>query len=92
MNITDALIVTGLGMGVVYIGLILTNLMIYSFSIVPRLLERMKQRRLRVKSEPVVKGKPAQVEPPAPPVAPEVLAVITTVIETEWRLRTALME
>lgn len=92
MNVTDALIVTGLGMGVVYIGLILTNLMIYSFSIVPRLLERMKQRRLRVKSEPAVHVKPAQAEPPAPPVTPDILAVITTVIETEWRLRTALME
>jgi Na+-transporting methylmalonyl-CoA/oxaloacetate decarboxylase gamma subunit len=91
MELKDALTVTGLGIGVVFIGLLLTSLMIYSFSFIPRLAGLFMARlfkpvRAPVKSEPV---KPAK---PVPPVDPGVIAVISTVLEAEWRLRTALLE
>ena len=37
---TDGLLITALGMGVVFVGLTLTSLLIVSFSVVPQLLKR----------------------------------------------------
>lgn len=79
MSAIEAMIVTGLGMGVVFIGLALTALMIWSFRAVPELL----QRRRRPAVPP-----PAAVETvaDAAPLDPQVLAVILTVLEIELRL------
>ena len=79
MSVIDALIVTGLGMSVVFLGLVLTALLIWSFRAVPEFL----QRRRRPAAPP-----PAAVEPvaDAAPLDPQVLAVILTVLEIELRL------
>ncbi|HOT00797.1 MAG TPA: OadG family protein [Acidobacteriota bacterium] len=79
MSVIEALMVTGLGMSVVFIGLALTALMIWSFRVVPEFLQRMRR--------------PAAPPPPAvetvadsAPLDPQVLAVILTVLEIELRL------
>ena len=78
MEFSDALMVTALGMGTVFAGLVLTSLLILSFS-------WFGERRPAVSSpagEAVVsppRGAPVVVEP-------DVLAVITTVLEIERRL------
>jgi Na+-transporting methylmalonyl-CoA/oxaloacetate decarboxylase gamma subunit len=75
----DALIVTGLGMGVVFIGLALTSLMIWSFSAVPGLFQN--RRRQAETRAPAAAAAAAET-----PVDPRVLAVILTVLEIELRL------
>lgn len=79
MSVIEALMVTGLGMSVVFIGLALTALMIWSFRVVPEFL----QRRQRPAAPP-----PPAVETVADsaPLDPQVLAVILTVLEIELRL------
>lgn len=79
MSAIEALIVTGLGMGVVFIGLALTALMIWSFRAVPEFLQR---RRQSATPPPAAVGPVAD----AAPLDPQVLAVILTVLEIELRL------
>jgi len=76
MELSDALTITVLGLGVVFCGLLLTAGLIYSFSIIPRLLN------LRSTSIEKAPAPPTQ----GPPVSGEVLSVITTVLEIERRL------
>jgi Na+-transporting methylmalonyl-CoA/oxaloacetate decarboxylase gamma subunit len=81
VSLGDALVITALGMGVVFIGLILTALLITAFGV----LSRIEEKRAAMPDEPVG---------PAPPVATgpvddAVLAVISTVIDVERRLRHA---
>ncbi len=78
MELKDALTITALGITVVFLGLILTNLMIYSFSLIPRL------KRLFGKKEPEAAPPSAPAEVSAD-VEPEVIAVITAVLEVEFR-------
>jgi Na+-transporting methylmalonyl-CoA/oxaloacetate decarboxylase gamma subunit len=66
------------GMTVVFIGLLLTSLVIYSFSFLPRLLEYLGKRGEERRTAP----KEKQVEK----IDPDVLAVIATVLEVERRL------
>lgn len=78
MELKDALTVTGLGVAVVFIGLVLTSLMISSFSALPRLLKMFK------KEAPVTEAE----APPTPVTAdtdPDIIAVITAVLEVEFR-------
>ncbi len=77
MELTDALIITGLGMGVVFTGLLLTSALIVLFAAVPRWLDRAPG------------GKPAGeaaagIAPPPPD--PVVVAVLLAVIDAERRL------
>ena len=79
MDLMDALVITALGMGVVFSGLLLTAILILSFSVLPRLVHRRTATAV----------KPATATGEAPrqgPVPPDVLAVITTVLEVERRL------
>jgi Na+-transporting methylmalonyl-CoA/oxaloacetate decarboxylase gamma subunit len=78
MEIKDALTITALGISVVFIGLILTSLMIRSFSFIHRL------PRLFRKGEP---EKEAEVKPAAVTVEtdPDIIAIITAVLEVEFR-------
>lgn len=76
MELSDALTITVLGLVVVFTGLLLTASLIYSFSIIPRLLN------LRSTG---IEGTPAP-PPQGPPVSGEVLSVITAVLEIERRL------
>lgn len=78
MGLKDALIVTVLGMGVVYIGLVLTSLMIYGFSAVSRWMERPRAKE----TKPVEIVKPAE---PTKEITPEIIAVITAVLEVEFK-------
>lgn len=87
MEINDALVITGLGIGVVFSGLILTNLMIASFSFFPRLIDRVKAGRSE-KRERNIRLKNDQ----SGELDPDIIAVITTVLEVESRLRQALAE
>lgn len=87
MEINDALVITGLGIGVVFSGLILTNLMIASFSFFPRMIDRIKAGR-SVKRERNVR---LEIDQPGE-LDPDIIAVITTVLEVESRLRQALAE
>ncbi len=79
MEIGEALTVTVLGMSVVFVGLILTSLVIVAFSVVPRLL---KSRDLTGQ----VPASAAEFAQPGVAVTPEVLTVIATVLEVERRL------
>lgn len=76
MELSDALTITVLGLGVVFCGLLLTAALISSFSIIPRLLN------LRSSGIETTPEKPIQ----GPPIAGEVLSVITAVLEIERRL------
>lgn len=75
MSIQDALVITILGMSVVFSGLILTAAMIWSFSLLPRLKELFSQEKTREGYELSSETVPA-----------DVMAVITAVLEVERRL------
>ena len=77
MDMTDGLVITALGMSVVFSGLILTSLLIVSFSVVPKLLSRGEKR-----SRPPTPAVPAL----SAPADDRVVAVITAVLEVERRL------
>lgn len=91
MSLNDALTVTGLGIGVVFIGLILTNGMIFCFSLFSRLGQWFKERKEKTPAEKTAAAFPVETAAgPAPPVNPDIIAVITTVLEVEFRLRASL--
>ena len=79
MEINDALTITILGISVVFTGLILTSLLIFSFSRVPGLFSK---KPAGSKEKPASPGR----ENRADEVPPDVLAVLTAVIEVEQRL------
>ena len=80
MEFSDALTITALGMTVVFSGLLLTAGLIVSFGRIQHFLD----------APPDAETKPAEPMPqqPAsgPVVDPEVLTIITTVLEVERRL------
>ena len=78
METMDALIVSIAGMTVVFSGLIITSLIIYSFSSVPRLIASLKSK----KSEKTSSARKVENEN----IDPDVIAVIATVLEVERRL------
>jgi Na+-transporting methylmalonyl-CoA/oxaloacetate decarboxylase gamma subunit len=78
MSLIDALVITALGMSVVFIGLILTALLITSFGLVARFQEARSERSQAV-AQPTARI-------PAGPVDDATLAVIWTVLEVERRL------
>ena len=80
MELADALTVAVAGMSVVFIGLILTSLIISVFSFVPNLVESLKNR-----SRPGPGS--VQTKVTIEDVDPDVVAVIATVLEVERRLR-----
>ncbi|RLE22259.1 MAG: hypothetical protein DRJ65_14270 [Acidobacteria bacterium] len=76
MEFSDAMTITVLGLGVVFCGLFLTAALIYSFSIIPRLLN-LRSSGIEEIPAPSNQG---------PPVSGEVLSVIIAVLEIERRL------
>jgi len=78
MELNDALIVTGLGMAVVFTGLLLTSGLIVTFGLIGR------AREARLESAPAPAASPAAAAPAEVP--QDVLAVITAVLEVERRL------
>jgi len=85
LTIQDALTVTFLGITVVFLGLILTSVFISSFSFLPALVQRLRQRRL-------VARPPRDDRALAVDIPSEVVALIVTALEVEMRMREALME
>ena len=86
MSFGDALIVSILGVGVVFCGLILTSLLIYSFSI-PEKISNLKSKKLLKKKEAsfISAENIGDLEP-------DILAVVATVLEIEYRLGFVLTE
>ena len=86
MSFADAFIISALGIGVVFCGLILTSLLIYSFSI-PEKISNLKSKRLLKKKEIsyISAENIGDLEP-------DILAVISTVLEIEYRLGLVLTE
>ncbi len=82
MDIADALVITALGISVVFSGLILTALLISSLSFFPAM---MKSRNKKTADKAVTSAVPA----PEAPIEPEIIAVLTAVLETEIRLHRA---
>ena len=78
MELSDALTITVLGLAVVFSGLLLTAALISSFSVIPQLLQRVSRTSSATKEPPTTLQ--------GPPVSPEVLSVIATVLEIERRL------
>lgn len=78
MSLADALIVTGLGMGVVFVGLLLTAGLIVVFGLLGR--TRSVPRR------PAPQPAPAAAAAGPTDLPADVVAVITTVLEVERRL------
>ena len=79
MELQDALIISLSGYSVVFFGLLVTSLIIFSFSAIPKWWQSIKNRKTS-NTESVSKVEYRKVEP-------EVLAAIATVIEVERRLR-----
>jgi len=80
MDLADALTITGLGMAVVFSGLLLTAGLIIAFG----RLQQLTHRAVDGERKPA-----AAADPPAasgPVIDPEILTVITTVLEVERRL------
>ncbi len=86
MGLKDALTISLLGIGVVFIGLILTSLLIYSFSISEKISNlKLKKTFKKEETSYISIENIGELEP-------DILAVITTVLEIEYRLGLALME
>jgi len=82
MELDDALTITMLGMGVVFSGLALTSLLILTFGAVPRLAERWSAKHDAVHQE----ASRPEASHTGEPVDPEIVSVITAVLEVERRL------
>ncbi len=83
MDLKDALTISLLGIGVVFVGLILTSLLIYSFSISEKISNLKLKKTFKTEETPYINIEKLE---------PDILAVITTVLEIENRLGLALME
>jgi Na+-transporting methylmalonyl-CoA/oxaloacetate decarboxylase gamma subunit len=80
---TDALLITAMGMGVTFIGLILTNLAINLFGQLTKLRRSPSSEPKAAASE----SAPATSAPEAPTVVtPEILSVIVSVLAIEIKL------
>lgn len=86
MNFIDALVVTFLGVSVVFTGLILTYLIIVAIIQIPVLAEKLKRPKTVLAPQP--EGKTAAET--QTPVSAEKMAVIATVLEVELRLRNSM--
>jgi Na+-transporting methylmalonyl-CoA/oxaloacetate decarboxylase gamma subunit len=82
VELTDALTITALGMGVVFFGLVLTATLIVSFSVIPKLFTRPAGEVPTESSAASSAVKSADGRP----VPSEVVGVITAVLEIERRL------
>lgn len=80
MDFGNALLVSGAGIAVVFFGLIMTALLIISLAKVVKMMSGEKEK-------PQAEVKAAENTVITPKVDPDVLAVITTVLEIERRLQ-----
>jgi len=85
MEFSDALTITGLGMAVVFSGLLLTAGLIFVFGRLQSLIDDSQERADKGPTPKPAQSQIAELEA-GPPIDPEVLTVITTVLEIEHRL------
>ena len=86
MEFSDALTITGLGMAVVFSGLLLTAGLILVFGRLQGLLDGASDTAQTESPATSEVSKSAEIAA-GPPIDPDVLAVITTVLEIEHRLQ-----
>jgi Na+-transporting methylmalonyl-CoA/oxaloacetate decarboxylase gamma subunit len=79
LSIKDALTISLIGITIVFIGLILTSLLIYSFSIIRKIGEKNKISQKQEKSSKIKQIKEKEIPS-------DILAVISTIVEIETRL------
>ena len=84
MAIRDALIVSLVGMAVVFSGLLLTSLLISAISLVPAWINRRRQAPPPPPPQPALRETAPPVITPVPP--PDTAAVIAALLEVEMRL------
>ena len=82
MELRDALVISMLGMAVVFAGLALTALLVFLVGSLPQLGQRLSRRRDRRERGPQPTTAPTAVDP-------EVVAVIAAALEVERRLHHA---
>lgn len=82
MAFADALTIAALGMSVVFAGLLLTALLIITINRAPDLARAWRQRRAGPQHPP----EPART---TPPLDPQIVTVIATVLEIDQRLHRA---
>jgi Na+-transporting methylmalonyl-CoA/oxaloacetate decarboxylase gamma subunit len=82
--IRDALIVSLVGMGVVFAGLLLTSFLISAISLVPAWADRRQQRPALAPPVPASREVVPATITPVPP--PDTAAVIVALLEVEMRL------
>jgi len=87
VEMKDALIVTFLGIAVVFSGLIMTSMMISAFSFFPRMAQKIKNALSRPQPQPA--ESPVETVDHRIEVSPDIVAVISAVIEAENRIRWA---
>ncbi len=83
MSIKDALTISIIGISIVFIGLILTSLLIYSFSIIRKIGENNKKSQINKKTSKNIQINEKEI-------SPEILAVISAIVEIETRLQLSL--
>jgi Na+-transporting methylmalonyl-CoA/oxaloacetate decarboxylase gamma subunit len=83
--IRDAIVVSLVGMGVVFFGLLVTSWLISAIALVPAWVNR--RRQAPAPPAPPQSAAPARdMRSVSPPPAPDVLAVISALLEVEMRL------
>lgn len=86
MELTDALTITALGMAVVFSGLLLTAGLIVAFGRLQSLTDAARDRQSAVAATDETQTAETSIAETGPPIDPEVLTVIATVLEVEHRL------
>jgi Na+-transporting methylmalonyl-CoA/oxaloacetate decarboxylase gamma subunit len=82
--IRDALLISLVGMGVVFLGLLLTSWLISAIALVPAWLERRRQRRVPPPAAPLARENAPPAVVPVP--SADAAAVIAALLEVEMRL------
>ena len=84
MAISDALIVSLVGMGVVFSGLLVTSWLISAIALVPTWVERRRQKAASLPAVPQFKETAQPIVVPLP--SADAAAVIAALLEVEMRL------
>jgi Na+-transporting methylmalonyl-CoA/oxaloacetate decarboxylase gamma subunit len=87
MQLSDAITVTALGMAVVFSGLLLTAGLISAFGRLQRLIDGVHRQTDEPPASITDSAGEIADPPTGPPIDPEVLTVIATVLEIEHRLQ-----
>ncbi len=82
---SDEIQITLLGITVVFLGLIMTSLLIYSFSFLQKYEAYKENKRKNIKAPPTI-VKPDEIIPS------DIIAILSTILEIELRLKISLDE